>query len=615
MATPNEKRQKSREKKTFRRRPGTGSFLLSRMARLSARCTRSFRHGVASKALCSAERTEEALSQGIFARFFEWIGYRELVSGPVVKAVATGACGSMFFAWTEKVRHAFLHTKARFFGIAGLVFALYTAGIFFAKEFMGWGFGKTSPADLCTAAVMLLVSAFLLLCGRPLNVCIGGSGILHRLFVGILGMDPAAFRVGTYKISARGGLAFMVGTAMGIATLFFEPHTVLFAVLALLFCLCIPAVPEAGLLAAVICLPVAPLRLTAFFALLSLVGYVWKFFRLKRVFRFGVPELFLVLTVAASALSAWSTGDYFFLKRMLLFACIWFLTVNLITTERLLRKYISALLYGGLITLFFAAASPICTDLFAVLDLPEVLETLAFPAAMGETALKCYMLMMTPIALLCAKRRSGFALILLLVLNAYLLGSSWVCIGLFLAMLLYTALSRGAWVGTAVTGIVAVPAVAVLLGDRLGSLASGFSQTAQTLAGKYLFTGVGSGNAAITLAALAEGLRIDGFATGLYIRLILDGGIALLLLFVAAVFFALQRLFTCLRVCGENKQNRALFGAVAASVILFLLAVGVTDVWNDLRVLGIFFCLCPVASLTGSLYGFEQEKETDGQWM
>jgi len=275
MATSADKRTKSKTKKSSRRSHGAGSFLLSRTSRLSARCTWSLRRGIASKVFCSADRVEQSLRGGIAANISEQTGFSDSVVKPVKKAVAVGASKSVLFARGDGLRRAFLHTKARFFGIVLLVFALYSAGIFLAKEYMGWGFGTTSPMDLATAAGVLPAALFLLFCGKPMNAFLGGSRLFNHLFIGILGMDENAFRQDDEETFAHGGIAFMAGTIAGVATLIFRPHAVLLSLLVGAFCLCIPAVPEMGLLGAVSLLTFMPVRYTALLTAIALLGYVF----------------------------------------------------------------------------------------------------------------------------------------------------------------------------------------------------------------------------------------------------------------------------------------------------------------------------------------------------
>ena len=614
MATSTEKRTKRKAERSYRKRKSSGSFLLSRISRMSARCTWAFRRGLLSRLFCRGDKAEQCLRTGLAATALEKIGYRDLISKPVKKAVAAGSWQSVLFARADGLRRAFLHTKARFFGIALMVFAVYAAGIYIAKELMDIGFSGGSPWDLVTAGILLPVSVYLLFCGKPLYRFLGDSRMISHLLVDILGMDPAAFRGGEDRITTRGGLAFMAGAVAGILTLFVPPVRIVLTLLILLFLFCIPAVPEIGLLTAVILLPLTPLRYTAFFAALSGFGYLIKFFRLKRTFRFGVPEVMMVLTVAAFGLSGVSTGDFFWFKRMLLFGCIWFLTVNLVTTERLLRKYMTAVVYGGVIVLLLTLVGRLST----LVELPAALQGIRLPATLlsgGE--LKCYMLMLTPFALMHGGRRIGFLLLLLLCGNVYLMGSLWMAAGLLLGVLLYAALGHGAWCGSAIVGTAACAAGVAMVGDRLGNLATSFSSSAWELIRRFPWTGVGAGNGTVLTAALAEGLRPDGFASNLYMRMLLDGGVILLILFVGCVFFSWQRLCTALRgyVNGEEKRRTALCGTVLASSILFLLSAGVIPFGADMRVLGLFFCLCPVASLTGTLYGFDDKKEDVQQWI
>lgn len=609
MATPNEKRNRSRLSKGSRRRPVAGSFLLSRVSKVSARCTHAFEYGLASKLLCSAQSAENTLRSGFCAWISDKIGLRENVSAPFKKAVATGAHDSVIFAWAEALRHAFLHTGVRFFGIAGLVFSLYAAFIFLAKQYMGWGFGTASPTDLLVASVTFFGSFLLLFFGKPICAALSQSRLCSRVLIDVLGVDPAALRQSGEQVGTRGGLAFVTGTVLGILTLLFRPHEVVLAAGAILFCLCIPAVPEMGLLAAVIVLPFSPLRYTAVLTVLSFVGYCQKLLRLKRAFRFGVPELFLVLCIGAGALSAATTGDTYVFDRMLLFGCIWFLTVNLMTTERLFRKYIAAILYGGNITLLLTVVARLAAYWSPYVSLHFL------PDGMSGTVLKCYLIMMLPVALMHIGRKSGFTLFALIVLNAYLSGSAWVCVGLIAAFLIYLAFARGAWFGTAPTAAAAFPAFAVFASDKLGAVGKGFSETASLLVQKYALAGVGSGDQVLISAALANGLFPDGFASPLYTRLLLDGGVVLLLLFLLCAFFALQRLFTAMRALREDKKKSTLCGGIAACAVLFLITATVTDVWSELRIWGIFWCFCSASSLAGTLFGMENKKEVDMQWL
>ena len=61
MATSTEKRTKRKAERSYRRKKSSGSFLLSRISRLSAKCTWSFRRGLLSRLFCRGDKTEQSL--------------------------------------------------------------------------------------------------------------------------------------------------------------------------------------------------------------------------------------------------------------------------------------------------------------------------------------------------------------------------------------------------------------------------------------------------------------------------------------------------------------------------------------------------------------------------
>lgn len=603
-----------------RRGRASGSLLLSRTRRASFRCVDWFRNGPASRLFCSADRVDEASRTGFVARLSRTVGFRETVSGPLRTEIASGACESRLFALAGRLRRAFLHTRVRFFGIAGIVFALYTVGVFLAKRFLLPDVGEPDALALCTAALTLVASVPLLFFGKPINVSCAESLFFRRFFIESLGFDPEGLRQGEDRVTARGGIAFVAGTLAGLATVWFAPHRVLLFLAAALFCFCVPATPECGLLAAVFLLPFAPLRWTGCLTLLTVFGYLQKYFRLKRAFRVRLPEVLLLLLLAACGLSAVTAGDGYAFIRMLLFACIWVLTVCMLTTETLGRAFHAVLVYGGVVTLALSALRMGWSYVGGPLSEMFPGWNFGLPAAvyrlgLSGTVLGCYLAVLLPVVLARGRCRSGAVALLLIAVDAVLLRSAWTVLGLLLAVLLYAVFAHGAPVGAALTGCVSLPAAVLLLGDRLGPVLSGFSPAAGVLVKKYFLTGVGAGDGALAAAALANGIFPDGFAAGLYTRLLLDGGAATLLLFFGCAFCALQRLFTCMR--RENDRERTMrFGGIAASVPVFLLTAWAVNVWADLRLLGVFWCLCALSSLTGNLYGYGCEREAgETQWI
>lgn len=587
------------------RRLRANSVFLSASGRLSARISWSLTHGVASGVLCGADRVERAWRNGLLMRGVRSLQKADASSATFRKAVAVGADRSRIFALTAKLRRAFLHTRVRFFGIVGLFSALYAIGGLVLSYYFGMAYGAYTLADPIVAACLLLASVPLLFSGKPVNRACRENRLLSWLFLRVLGVDPASVREDPgERVSARGGLAFVFGTTLGLLSVFFSPARVLAVTASVLFCAIVLCVPEVGLMAAVILLPVAPLSATAMAACGAAVSYFSKFLRLKRNFRFGAGEAFLLLCVLAFWAAAWSGGETETAKPVLLYGLLWILTVNLVKTEALFRKFLSCLLYGGIFTLLLPAATGLL-ERFA----PAAWQIALPEWGLSPTVLRCYLLTLLPIALFSAKRFAGFACLGLSAALGYLLGDPWLWLGALLVALFYFAVAHRAAIGAAVAGVLTVPLVVSAFGSGMGTLNAGLSHAPGVLLHRFWLTGIGAGEKAITSAAGACGVLLDGVSCGLYSRILLEGGIVQLIAFALTAGFALQ----CMGCCLQKEPIplvRKICGGLAAGAAAFLVSAGFTDVFSDLRVLGVFFCICAAMTIPRGLYaGAEQSDE------
>lgn len=591
-------RKRGRNSGMFRKHTGPNSRILSFLDNISARIYWSFGHGFASGLFCGAEKSEQALENCLAVKAMDKTGLRENVTVPYRKAVASGMWESRLLVLADRLRVAFFHTRARFIGIIGFLFSAYSVAGFLLKYYLSFSYGQTSLTDLALGAVGLLCSILLLFAGKPIGSFLSESRVFGRVFIGVLGIDSNSLRLQeNERITSRGGLAFVLGSAMGIAAIFLSPHRILFATLQILFVLLVLAVPETGLLTSVLALPFAPLVFTAHMVAVSLLSYALKFFRLKRTFQMRVPELLMLLTVFAVFLAGASSGDYSQFCYALLFGSIWVLTVNLIKTGTLYRKYVACLMYGGTITLLISAAKYIL-GLFSLEEwiryLPEW--------TLSENVLGAYLLILIPITLLHGKRWSGLLTLALIGVNAYFLGSMWVILGILFSILLYIIFAYRATCEAVVLGAITIPITVTWMGDRLAGFTTAISETAKSLCAEYWLTGVGSGNHVLQLATATNGLSPDGFTMNLYMRLLLEGGLPELVLLLLSTGAALQFAFTAIRN-SRNVNAMRICGGIATAVLMLLVCGFAVDIWSDIRIIGLLWCLCPAASLSRDLYG------------
>ena len=582
-----------------------GSLILSRLGKWSSRAFWSLGNGLGGRLFCGGDETEKALDNCLGARAARAVGLGEKVIAPYKDAIAEGAFQSRLFLFADRFRKAFFLTKVRFFGIAGLLFALYSLAGFFLYQFFSFSYSRTSLADLILGAAVLAGSVVLLFVGKPAGECLAGSRLFGRLFIGVLGIDPGSLRQTTGQPMSHGALAFVIGTVWGVAGIFLAPHRVVLWTVQLIFAILILAVPETGLLSAVLLMPVCSLDVTAAFVAATLVSYFIKLIRLKRTIRLRVPEtmmLLMLLSVFLASRGSFAGEDAgrIFLT-YLLFGCVWFLTVNLVKTGTLYRKLIACLMYGGMTTLVLTGAG-FLLQAFRLDDWHALLPQ----SMLAQSVLGMYLVILVPVTLLHGKRWSGLAMLALVALNAYFLQSMWVWFGILASVLVYLVFAKRALFESVLAGVILIPMFVIAAGNRLGAFSVRISESAGALAREYWLCGLGLGERVLAVGAAANGLVPDGFSANLYERMILEGGAVHLLLFLLAAAFSLQYVFTAMRNT-QSGNAKTICGGIAAAVLMFLACGFATDVGADLRVIGLFWCLCPAASLAKDLYGRKPE--------
>ena len=117
----------------------------------------------------------------------------------------------------------------------------------------------------------------------------------------------------------------------------------------------------------------------------------------------------------------------------------------------------------------------------------------------------------------------------------------------------------------------------------------------------YLSTGVGIGGR--TLEAGLNNIGAGGGAgAGLFERLLIEGGIFYLAVFLIAVFFILQRAFNILSGCASKRV--CFITASLSAVVLGFLAAGLFyDVWEDIRIYMLFWIVSGMITAVKNVYG------------
>lgn len=533
-------------------------------------------------------RASDALTHGVLMRAVKWFG--------------------------NLVRY----TGARIYGVLFGTFGIYTVLVYIIKYFALASLNAESSV-LWTGIGLILFALPTFFSRRPLTEMLQGNPLTNLFFYTFLGLrrSPAVRR---HTATLPPILAFLLGSALGIAGFFLHPLYLVFGILALIAVFLLFASPELSLCTALFAAPFLlfthrPAGLLVIPVAIGLVSYVSKMLLGKRLFYFGSADLAMTAVVVlclATMPFTYGGGDAAWeaFELALLIGGGYFLSANLLISRAAIRRAIHAILLGAsLVAALYLAAFfaegllPSGTDnrllsewirrLSSVASDPDLLPPvllLAFPLAAGrmlgrETG---------------AGERFFSLLSFLLSMGALVLSfsrGSWIAAiaGLFLFLLaaspatLYFVLPVG----------VATP---FLLGRFADPVAAESYRTdiwdgAWRLFLSHPLGGIGVGEGAFSALYpyyAVTGAENAAHAGNLFLHVLCESGVAGLLI----VGFAILVVFSCLvthRSREKSPEIRLTNVACTASLFSVLTAGLFNGVFFNSRVVFLFFALCGTA--------------------
>jgi hypothetical protein len=118
----------------------------------------------------------------------------------------------------------------------------------------------------------------------------------------------------------------------------------------------------------------------------------------------------------------------------------------------------------------------------------------------------------------------------------------------------------------------------------------------------FMPTGVGIGGTSIIIALNKIGASNYIGSLSLFERLIAEGGLFYLFVFLLGAYFILQRAFNCLAMCG-SKRVLFVVSSLISGMLIFLAAGLFFDVWQDIRLYMLFWIICGVITAFKNVYG------------
>ncbi|MBQ9848072.1 MAG: hypothetical protein IJO64_03320 [Clostridia bacterium] len=557
------------------------SMVLSATRFVSSRLNRLFSSGFASPLFASAEKVDDFASKKITAPINKKLDIRKKFAMPARNAVASFFSRNAIMKWLAAFKTAFLNTSLRSVGIFLLTFGIYAAAIFLLKSYVSLTIGVANPDDLSVAAVTFIVGLLLTAFGeKSILSALGNGRITGALLSGCLGVNDSSIdRAKNGSSGTAVGISFLLGSLLGVLTLFFTPASVLFIFLSILVFVAILNVPEFGLLLSVATVSFVHVGYLAVIAGVTLVSYLLKCLVLKRNLRFGSADAamllaYVVLFVACAASNGgFDRGELY----LLAFVSLYFPAKNLICSRKLIYQTFNALCLG-----LFVGMSLYLLDEYSEFISHSQLRMAAqwltryTLSADMLTVLASATLPFAFYSLLFGKKRGMLMTLLLSIACAVITDSFWFYALIMIALFIFVAFAYKAPAGATLGAAVLLPPAFVFASDYTNSAAVSIGIEA-SYDSAFVFSG-----------------GVVSFWGG-----VMDiGGILVLITLALALVLVIQRTFSGM-LMNTAKGIVAVNGTVAASAVVMIICSFIFNPFSDIRIIGIMWF---VFGICGSVY-------------
>ena len=523
----------------------------------------------------------------------------------------------------QRMIHFFSSAPLNYYGNFLSFFGVYTCVVYFVRLLVS-GISSASSDYLFIGIGAIIISLPLLFSRISMASALQKSVIGRMLIEATFGISDETIKKHSAVRKGKGNVMLFLGLVAGVLTFFIHPLTIILAILFFVLVCFIAVSPEIGVLITIFVLPFCSFMSNPTIALCGIVlltafFYVIKLIRGKRVFKLELVDaavlLFALMIYFSSVFSAGGEGS----RNAALVSCAlmlgYFLLVNLMRTEKWIKRCVFALVSSGSIVAmigvleyFFGKSSSQWLDVrlftnirvrvVSLFDNPNVLAT--------------YLVLIFPFALnffILAKKRNEKFL------------SAIVCAA-FVVATVFTW-SRGAWIAMVLTffvfftvysrktlrifgaAILAAPVLPMILPDNLLDRAfsilnfsdSSISYRIYTwigslrVVGDHFLGGIGFGPEAfakIYPAYAFAGIESAEHSHSLPLQILIGMGIGGLLVFVALIFLYLQKTLEYVRK-PESSSSKFYVTAAVASVIGALVMGAFDYIWYNYRVFYIFW--------------------------
>lgn len=522
----------------------------------------------------------------------------------------------------------FASAPLSFYGGFGVLFGLYTVVVYFVRMLVPDI--PNAPIDyIIVAAAVVIVSIPLVFSKLPFSAAIMRSTAGKLIFQSCFGVSDETLIRNSSDQQGKGTLMLFLGLIAGTLTFFVHPLAILFSILAIAVIFFVAVTPEIGVVLTLFAVPFCsfvdnPTVLLCSFVGLTAFFYLIKLIRGKRVIKLEAIDvavlIFAILMLLSSIFSAGGAAS----ATSAVVTCIlligYFLIVNLMRTEKWIKRCVAALVSSATIVAFLA----IVENFFGVsdnrwIDVALFSDIRIRVASLFENpnVLATYLVLILPFV---------FAYMTLSKTLSEKILSSLVCV-IFVTAIVFTW-SRAAWLATIVAtfffftvysrktlrviglGLICAPAIPMLVPETVINRFISIINLSDSSISYRIYTWLGSmrvaqdnfiGGIGYGLGSFSEvypsyayaGIEAAEHSHSLYLQVIISMGIGGLLTLAVICFLHFQK-------CSEyiqKPENKASKFFVSASVMAIMagLIMGIFDyVWYNYRVFYIFWIVLAI---------------------
>ncbi len=608
----------------------TGGIFMAWLDRLTEFAYCALRGGFFGRIFTAYKKEQTAYGEGYLKK--EVLGNAKFKGyvWQVRRVLAEGFESSFLPGLAERIIRTLLETSLKNYGNFLLSAGLYTVFAFFVRRFTPI-FETANLVHFTVGVVLISVSVPLLTSKAGLAGALRSSVSARALLCEAFGMRDESFDVPVKQSKLRANLSIFFGMAAGLLTLLISPLAIPIAVILLVAVALVLATPEIGVVVSLFSLPFlsfspAPSVTLASVVGVSALGYVIKLIRGKRIIKFEIVDLAVLLFSTVLFFSGVFTagGKDSFSEAVLacLLISVYFLVTNMMRTEKWVNRCVVALVASATVTAVIGVLEYLFADTPARwLDLTYFSDIRARVVSFFDNAnvLAFYLVIIYPFALnlIFKSKKRGEKFLAVFCTSAIALSTvfTWsrgAWLGLIVATLIYLLINTRKVIKAFFGVCLALPLLSVIIpsnvvrrfmsiGDlsdsstyyRVLTWRGSISAIADSLWGGY-----GYGNSAfrnVYPSYAIAGIEAAEHTHSLFLQIIFAMGIVGLIAFVIVMLLFAQKnleYFTRKDAKSESGIPSAAFGAVVAALVMGLF----DNVWYNSRVLFLFFAVMGIAS-------------------